>query len=109
MTAIIPKPWLHGARDDPARRWQHASVDESWKERAACQGEDPRLWFPNEDGQRHYERRVRKITAKARAICERCPVQGECLGFAIDTDTRYGMFGGLTERERAEITGKRPE
>jgi WhiB family redox-sensing transcriptional regulator len=90
-------------------RWLHPAVDESWKEHAACIGEDPRLWFPNDEGRRHYDRRVRALTMTARAICARCPVRIDCLQYAIDVDARFGMFGGLTEWERTKITKRRPE
>ena len=94
--------------DDVIRRWIRPRVDETWKDRAACRGENPELWFPRGDDERHYNKRVRALTMTARAICERCPVQTDCLQYALDVDERHGMYGGLTERERAGLTGRRP-
>jgi WhiB family transcriptional regulator, redox-sensing transcriptional regulator len=83
------------------RRWLHPHFDEEWKLRAACRGEDPGLWFPSAIGRRHYDRTVRTLTARAKAICLRCPVQGECLQYGLDEP--WGIWGGLTEEERAQF------
>ena len=85
------------------RRWLSPWVDEEWKLRAACRGKDPGLWFPSEIGRRHYDRTVRVLTARARAICTGCPVRGECLEYALVTDQPWGIWGGMTEDERARL------
>ena len=82
--------------------------DESWKLAARCRDEDPVLWFPRDDDERHYDSQVRAYTMTAKAICGQCPVRAQCLRYAIDVDERYGIWGGMTERERMRITGKRP-
>lgn len=72
----------------------------SWYERAECRGMDPDMFFPL--GSTAVED-VAKIKC-AKAACARCPVRGECLNSAIDAWLRYGKFGiwgGLTEDERA--------
>jgi WhiB family transcriptional regulator, redox-sensing transcriptional regulator len=94
-------------QSDLTYHWFHEPVDETWKDGAVCADEDPVLWFPNEEGQRLYDRAVRALTTQARAICNRCPVQKNCLEYAIKTDARHGMWGGLTEHERAKLTRKR--
>ncbi|OEV03750.1 hypothetical protein AN219_37890 [Streptomyces nanshensis] len=71
-------------------------ADHSWHERALCRGLDPayadELFFP----------RPRDICAitEAKQICARCPVRQTCFNAALDTDTRHGIWGGLTEDER---------
>lgn len=66
-----------------------------WEERALCRNvEDPTLFFP-EHGNRS--------PAKAKRICRRCDVKDECLEAALTNDERFGIWGGLTEKERREI------
>lgn len=100
------------AQQDRIRRqingkWAHAPAPEEWKLRARCRGEDPDLWFPQGDGQRRSDRKVRAVTVVARSFCLKCPVKNDCLSYAITLDLRYGMWGGLTERQRASLTGRR--
>lgn len=62
----------------------------NWLGRARCRGMDPDRFF------------VRGI-AQARPVirvCERCPVRDECLRYAIENDITFGVWGGLTERQR---------
>ena len=40
---------------------------------------------------------------KAKAICGRCPVQGECLVFALESRTEFGIWGGLNGKERRRL------
>lgn len=96
-----------GLHDQVSRRWSHPRAAEAWKLDAECAGEDPELWFPQSDGERASARHVKAITAVARNICAGCPVKIDCLAFAISLDLRYGIWGGLTERERAKLTGRR--
>ncbi|MBB4682684.1 WhiB family transcriptional regulator [Amycolatopsis jiangsuensis] len=78
----------------------------SWLARAACQDEDPELFFPISDvgpGARQ--------VAQAKAVCARCPVRQECLSYALDNGLANGIFGGTTELERRKLvrtgTGER--
>jgi len=68
-----------------------------WHELAACQGEDPYLFFGPER-ERPGARTMRETIAKA--ICAGCPVRAECLEYALELDIRYGVWGGLGEDER---------
>jgi WhiB family redox-sensing transcriptional regulator len=90
------------------RRWLSPWVDEEWKLRAACRGQDPGLWFPAEASRKHYARTVRLLTVRAKAVCSTCPVRGECLDYALTKDERYGTWGGLDEDERYALTKRRP-
>ena len=66
-------------------------VDERpWAAYAACRTADPDLFFPGPDGD----------TAAAVTICRGCPVLDECRDWALGTRMRYGVWGGLTERDR---------
>jgi WhiB family transcriptional regulator, redox-sensing transcriptional regulator len=72
----------------------------SWRLRAACRDVDSTVFFPR-DGERTPERDARETRAKA--ICASCPVIRQCAAYAIRYDERYGVWGGLSERERADL------
>lgn len=61
-----------------------------WQERALCAQTDPEAFFPEKGGS----------TREAKRICTRCEVKAECLEFALAHDERFGIWGGLSERER---------
>jgi len=63
---------------------------ENWMEEALCSQVDPDLFFP--------EKGAASDAARACRICESCPVQKQCLQFAVRTGTRWGVWGGVTER-----------
>ena len=69
------------------------SDDTGWRDLALCREVDPELWFPSKGG----------TTAPAKAVCRRCPVQTECLEYALEHDERYGIYGGLSERQRRRL------
>jgi WhiB family redox-sensing transcriptional regulator len=70
----------------------------SWQDRAACRGMDALLFF-GPDAEPRPEREIRE--AKAKAVCALCPVQAQCLDYALGQSIRYGIWGGLDEEERA--------
>lgn len=65
-------------------------TDPSWRLWAKCKGMDPNHFFP-ERGQ---------LVAPIKMVCYGCPVRKRCAKFAVDNDIPYGVFGGLTEKER---------
>ncbi|GAC1385180.1 MAG: hypothetical protein NVSMB4_12590 [Acidimicrobiales bacterium] len=74
------------------QRW---GLDDSWRIGASCADVDPELFFPvGVTGPA-----VTQI-ADAKAVCTGCPVQTECLEFAITTNQEYGVWGGTSEDER---------
>jgi WhiB family redox-sensing transcriptional regulator len=90
--------------------WQQPREDDgplafwSWRLRAACRHVDSGIFFSPE-GERGPERDARE--ARAKAICARCPVIGPCAAYAVQHDERYGVWGGLSERERAALRLRR--
>ena len=62
-------------------------------------GRQRRVLLP--DGERSPAREVRE--ARAKAICARCPVIGECATYALVAGERHGVWGGLSERDRAAL------
>ena len=84
----------------------------SWRDDAACLGRDVDLFFPpdphddeDEDGPRRRE--TRRMYRQAIRICDSCPVQQECLDYALDFPELYGMWGGKTRPERMTILRER--
>lgn len=54
-------------------------------------------------------RSKRQREARAKAVCARCPVQQECLDWALTVREPYGVWGGKSPGEREEIAGSRSE
>ncbi|MEO6881449.1 MAG: WhiB family transcriptional regulator [Mycobacteriaceae bacterium] len=69
-----------------------------WVARAACREVDPERLFVEGAAQR-----------EATVICRSCPVQLECLADALDHREPFGVWGGLTERERRALLRTRPD
>ena len=69
----------------------------SWRNRAACRGVDPDIFFPISD----------EDAVQAKAICSECPVREACLEWALATRERDGVWGGATERERRRMIRQR--
>jgi WhiB family redox-sensing transcriptional regulator len=67
-----------------------------WRSAAACLSADPELFFPVSQAGKALEE-----AAEAKAICAGCAVRSECLAFALRTRQPYGIWGGMTEEERA--------
>ena len=64
-----------------------------WQERALCAQTDPEAFFPEKGGS----------TREAKKVCLTCEVRGECLEYALMNDERFGIWGGLSERERRKL------
>lgn len=71
-------------------------TDADWQSDAACRGSDPDAFFPAAD----------EDAAHAKAICAGCSVRIECLTFAIASDQRHGVWGGLSEKDRAALRAR---
>ena len=74
------------------------SADYSWRSVATCRDTDPELFFPiGTTGQALLQ------IAKAKSVCCECPVNVECLEFALETNQDTGIWGGTSEEERRQI------
>ena len=93
-----------GPRRHP-NRYKPATLPLVDDDQAACRNENPDLWYPDLSQGR---RTRRALEAQAKAICHRCPIEEACLKHAIDSDQRYGVWGGMTEDERTQLTGRKP-
>ena len=65
----------------------------AWQTDALCSQTDPEAFFPEKGGS----------TRDAKRICTSCEVRDECLQYALDNDERFGIWGGLSERERRRL------
>ena len=70
-----------------------ATTDDQWQERALCAQTDPEAFFPEKGGS----------TREAKRICLGCEVRDVCLEYALAHDERFGIWGGLSERERRRL------
>jgi len=75
-----------------------ATGDPEWASRGACRNVDPETLFV-----------VGAAQHKAKAICMGCPVRFDCLADALDSRTEFGVWGGMTERERRTLLRRRPD
>jgi len=80
--AVLP---LFGSPDDDGLM--------GWQERALCAQTDPEAFFPEKGGS----------TREAKKVCQSCEVKAECLEYALENDERFGIWGGLSERERRKL------
>jgi WhiB family transcriptional regulator, redox-sensing transcriptional regulator len=65
----------------------------TWQERALCAQTDPESFFPEKGGS----------TREAKKVCLSCEVRAECLEYALQHDERFGIWGGMSERERRKL------
>ena len=64
-----------------------------WQDRALCAQTDPEAFFPEKGGS----------TRDAKRVCRSCEVRAECLEYALEHDERFGIWGGMSERERRRL------
>lgn len=75
--------------------------DLSWQDNANCKGADQDLFFPEKGKGRS------SSTREARVICAGCAVRDPCLDFAVEHGEKFGIWGGLSERERRRVRRER--
>lgn len=75
-----------------------------WQYEGLCRTTNPDTFF-HPEGERGPSRRLRD--ARAKAICEQCPVIRQCAEHALAVQEPYGVWGGMTEEEREEIYRER--
>jgi WhiB family redox-sensing transcriptional regulator len=72
-------------------------TESAWRERGACKGLDPQIFYPETDEE----------ADTAKQVCAQCHVQTACLEYALQFREREGVWGGTTERERRRIVRQR--
>ncbi len=69
-----------------------------WVSKARCRSTDPDALFVGGAAQK-----------KAAVICRHCPVIAECRADALDNREEFGVWGGMTERQRRELLKQHPD
>ncbi len=72
-------------------------LDTTWQEFSNCLGVDPDLFFPERGAS----------TREAKEVCRGCVVRQDCLEFALANGEKFGIWGGMSERERRRIRRQR--
>jgi WhiB family redox-sensing transcriptional regulator len=72
--------------------WMLNDTDDRFMKHAACKGLDRSMFFP--------ERGANAVIKKAKAVCASCPVQEDCLRFAMNNRIQFGVWGGTTAYQR---------
>lgn len=70
---------------------------EEWVQFGLCAQTDPEAYFPEKG----------MSTAAAKQVCQACPVRPECLEYALDHNEGFGVWGGLSQRERRPLVRQR--
>ena len=83
-------PSMSPARATAGGTFAASDLGATWRSAAECRGTDPEVFFDP------------VLRRKARAVCRRCPVQGECLDYARSTHEPVGIWGGLSPTERCK-------
>lgn len=78
--------------------WGHHMWVEDWTNEAVCRKSTPDELFVRGAEQN-----------KVKQMCQGCPVRTECLAEALDNQIEWGVWGGMTERERRALLRRRPE
>ena len=78
---------------DPTLDWSTWPTPPPWMRDALCAQTDPESFFPEKGGS----------TREAKKVCVGCEVRSECLEYALANDERFGIWGGLSERERRKL------
>jgi len=76
---------------------KHLMLDTSWQDAANCLGVDPDLFFPERGAS----------TREAKEVCRGCVVLEGCLEFALANSEKFGIWGGMSERERRRVRRQR--
>ena len=99
-TNLAPR-WVHmdrvSGRLAAVETRGRSAVDVGWTVYAACRGADPELFFLRDAQQR-----------RAKKICLHCPVRLACLAEALEHRIEFGVWGGMTERERRAVIRRLP-
>jgi len=72
-------------------------LDTGWKDLSNGWGVDPDLFFPERGAS----------TREAKEVCRGCEVRIDCLEYALQNGEKFGIWGGMSERERRRIRRQR--
>jgi WhiB family redox-sensing transcriptional regulator len=101
--AYGPLTSTNGSNISRVVEYQPPAELDDWRDRAACRvdlGVDPELFFPPNGARTDLE-------SPAKEACNACPVQSDCLEWALESRQRFGIWGGKTRHERRRIARER--
>jgi WhiB family transcriptional regulator, redox-sensing transcriptional regulator len=84
---------LRGGRPVDLAAVLYGRLDRSWQAKANCMGVDPDLFFPERGAS----------TREAKEVCRGCVVREDCLEYALANGEKFGIWGGMSERERRRL------
>ena len=73
------------------------TAGQDWRLAGLCAQADPDAFFPTDE----------QWSDDAKRVCAECPVIATCLAYALDADERWGIWGGLSTKERDELAARR--
>lgn len=91
VMGILSKPRLEDV--ELSRVQRGLSSGAHWTEYSLCKETDPEAFFPEKGGE----------TKSAKKVCSRCIARVACLDYALEAKERFGVWGGLSERERRKM------
>ncbi len=86
------------SRQPSGRASEASGLVLDWAAQGSCVSSDPDALFVRGAAQQG-----------AKTVCQRCPVIAECLADALDNRTEFGVWGGMTERERRAMLRRHPK
>lgn len=96
----VPENWFVDPVDLGVPGVRRPATDDdgalAWQTDALCSQTDPEAFFPEKGGS----------TREAKRVCASCDVRSECLEYALANDERFGIWGGMSERERRRLKKK---
>ena len=98
MSPLEQKRFYLGDKLD-FRANRSSSGDHAWQDEANCLGVDPDLFFPERGAS----------TREAKEVCRGCVVKDDCLEYALENGEKFGIWGGLSERERRRLRRQRAQ
>lgn len=84
---------LTGGKPVPVSYLSDDPEERSWQDHANCLGVDPDLFFPERGAS----------TREAKEVCRGCVVRIDCLEYALANGEKFGIWGGMSERERRRV------
>src|SRR3972149_511381 len=84
-------------RESLVQTLEQETEDRRWQERSNCLGVDPDLFFPERGAS----------TKEAKGVCGGCEVRLDCLEYALRHGEKFGIWGGMSERERRRLRRQR--
>jgi WhiB family redox-sensing transcriptional regulator len=72
---------------------------DDWRDEGACRQVDPDEFFAKST----------HAVRKAKRVCDGCPVRQQCTQFALDNDERFGVWGGLSQKELRALRSRRKQ